>query len=117
MQKMLFTDNQGSRVLPFTQNSANCYWSASIDTESGHKDILLKIVNKSAKSETVDITLKGAVKVSPVGHYTTLTGTPEAENSLSDPAKIVPSKGTFSAAGSFTYTFPAYSVSVLRIGL
>jgi hypothetical protein len=27
-QKMLFADNAGTRVLPFTQNTANCYWSA-----------------------------------------------------------------------------------------
>ena len=117
MQKMLFTDNMGTNVLPFTQNTAGCYWSASIDSESGHNEILLKVVNKSASSETVNITLKGAVKVRPVGHCTILTGIPDTENSLSDPAKIVPSKGTFAAAGSFTYIFPAYSVSVLRIGL
>ena len=47
MQKTLFSDNQGTRVLPFTQNSARCFWSASEDTESGRNDILLKVANKS----------------------------------------------------------------------
>ena len=37
MQKMLFSDNQGTRVLPFTQNTAHCFWSASVDTASGKK--------------------------------------------------------------------------------
>ena len=116
MQKMLFSDNQGTRVLPFTQNTANCYWSASVDTESGKNDILLKVVNKSGTSESVDITLKGVDKVDPVGHSTTLTGAPDDENSIANPSKIFPSTGTFKAGSSFKYLFPAYSITVLRLG-
>jgi len=117
MQKMLFSDNQGTHILPFTQNTANCYWSASIDTESGKKDILLKIANKSAKSETVDITLNGAKGVNPIGQATVLTSTPDAENSITNPTNVVPSMKTFTAGTSFKYLIPAYSVTVLRIGL
>ena len=117
MQKMLFTDNQGSRVLPFTQNSANCYWSVSVDNESGKNDILLKVVNNKGTTESVNITLNGAINVNPEGHSTTLTGVPDAENSLANPTSIVPSAGKFKAGTSFNYTFQAYSVSVLRIGL
>jgi alpha-N-arabinofuranosidase len=117
MQKMMFSDNMGTRVLPFTQNTANCYWSASIDTESGKKDILLKVANKKSTSETVTITLNGVHSVNPVGHSTTLTGALDAENSLTNPTKVVPSTGTFVAGSSFTYTFPANSVNVLRIRL
>jgi alpha-L-arabinofuranosidase len=117
MQKMLFTDNMGTRVLPFTQNTANCYWSASVDTESGKNDILLKVANKSATSETVNITLEGTDKINPVGHSTTLKGTPEAENSLAQPTRIIPSESTFTAGSSFKYLVPAYSVTVLRIRL
>ena len=102
MQKMLFTDNPGTRVLPFTQNTANCYWSASIDTESGKNDILLKVVNNKGTPETVNITLKGAENVNSAGHSTTLTGAPDAENSIADPTKVVPSAGTFTAGKSFS---------------
>ena len=115
MQKMLFSDNQGTRVLTFTQNTANCYWSASIDTESGKNDILLKVVNNKGTSETVNITLKGANNVDPVGHSTTLTGAPDAENSITNPNKVVPSTSTFTAGSSFNYSFPAYSITVLRL--
>jgi alpha-L-arabinofuranosidase len=115
MQKMLFTDNQGTRVLPFTQNTANCYWSASVDTESGKNDIILKVANNKSASETVKITLKGDNKVDPVGHSSTLTGTPDAENSILNPNNIVPLTGTFSAGSSFNYTFPANSITVLRM--
>ena len=114
---MLFSDNSGNCVLPFTQNTANCYWSASIDTGSGKNEILLKVVNKSGTSESVYITLNGAGKIDPVGHSSTLTGSPDAENSLANPNNVVPSIGNFAAGSSFRYLFPAYSVTVLRIGL
>ncbi len=115
MQKMLFTDNQGTRILPFTQNTTNCYWSASIDDASGKNDILLKVVNKSATTESVDITLKGAEAVDPDGHSTTITGVPEDENSIANPTKIVPVAGTFTSGTTFKYDFQAWSVTVLRI--
>jgi alpha-L-arabinofuranosidase len=116
MQKMLFSDNQGTRLLPFTQNTAHCFWSASVDTASGKNDILLKVVDKSGTSESVNITLKGAEKVDSAGHSTTLTDALADENSLANPTKIIPSTGTFGAGASFEYRFPAYSVTVLRIG-
>jgi alpha-L-arabinofuranosidase len=116
MQKMLFSENPGTRVLPFTQTTSHCFWSASVDTASGKNDILLKVVNKSGASETVDITLKGVAKVNPAGHPTTLTGALLDENSLANPTKVVPSAGTFAAGASFKYRFPAYSITVLRIG-
>lgn len=117
MQKMLFTDNAGTRLLPFTGNTANCYWSASLDTESGKKDILLKVVNKSAIPETVTVSLKGVKKIDPEGHSTVLSGAPDDENSIVNPTRIYPSDDTFVADSNFNYLFPAYSVTVLRIGL
>jgi alpha-L-arabinofuranosidase len=116
MQRMLFSDNQGTRVLPFTQNTAHCFWSASVDTASGKNDVLLKVANKSGTPEAVDITLRGVGKINPAGHSATLTGAPEDENSLANPTKVIPSTGTFAAGSSFKYRFPAYSVTVLRIG-
>jgi alpha-L-arabinofuranosidase len=117
MQKMLFADNQGTHVLPFTQNSSNCFWSASVDTESGKNDVLVKVANNKATPETVNIILKGAGKVDKLGHSMTLTGAPDDENSIADPTKVVPSAGTFAAGTSFRYQIPAYSVSVLRVAI
>jgi hypothetical protein len=117
MQKMLFSENPGTRVLPYAQNTANCHWSATLDTEAGKNDVLLKIVNKSATSEWVNIKLTGARNVNPAGHSTVLTGTPEADNSLTNPNNVIPSSGTFVAGSSFKYLFPAWSVTVLRVGL
>jgi len=88
-----------------------------MDTESGKKDVLLKVVNKSGISESVRITLSGAGKVDPIGTSSWLTGTPDAENALARPNQVVPSSGTFPAGGSLKYLFPAYSITVLRVGL
>ena len=115
MQKMLFSDNSGTRVLPFTQNTLYCFWSASIDTASGKHDVLLKVANNQSADETVNIVLKGTAKIDPVGQSTTLIGVPEDENSLENPTKVVPTAGTFATSTSFMYRFPAHSVTVLRI--
>jgi alpha-L-arabinofuranosidase len=115
MQKMLFSDNQGTRVLPFTQNTVKCFLSATVDTESGKNDILLKVANNKNSSESVNIVLKGVHKVDREGHSTTLTGAPDDENSIENPVKVVPNEDTFSAGNRFKYIFPAYSVTVLRI--
>jgi alpha-L-arabinofuranosidase len=115
MQKMLFSDNQGTRLLPFTHNSKNCFWSASVDNGSGKNDILLKVANNQGTAESVDITLIGADKIDRVGQSTSLTGAPDDENSIENPTKVAPSEGTFIAGTRFKYVFPAYSVTVLRI--
>ncbi len=116
MQKMLFSDNQGTRILPFVQNT-NCYWSASADTESGKNDVLLKVVNKKDIPETVKIVLLGAEKVNSNGYSTTLTGSLDAENTISNPDTIIPVESTFAFGPGFSYTFPAYSITILRIGI
>jgi alpha-L-arabinofuranosidase len=115
MQKMLFTDNQGSHVVPFTHNTVNCYWSATIDSKSPEKGLLIKVANNKETSETVNISVKGADHIDPAGNSTTLKGAPDAENSISNPLNLFPVAGTFKASGDFDYTFPAYSVTVLRI--
>jgi alpha-L-arabinofuranosidase len=75
------------------------------------------VANNKGTAETVKITLKGVDKVDQAGHSSTLTGAPEDENSIENPTKVVPSEGTFTAGISFKYQFPAYSVTVLRIGI
>jgi alpha-N-arabinofuranosidase len=117
MQKMLFSDNQGTNVLPFRQNSKNCYWSTSIDQNGGKKNVLIKVVNKSAEPEKVKIELNGAEKVKASGKYSQLTGLPEDENTLAVPQKIYPRNGNFKAGKSFEYQFPAYSVTLLRVSI
>jgi alpha-L-arabinofuranosidase len=117
MQKMLFSDNFGTQVLPFTQNTDSCFWSTSIDKASGKNDILLKVANKSTVAETFTINLKGAEKVSPKGYSTTLSSTLNAVNTIEKPNNVTPKTSIFVAGNSFNYTLPANSISVLRIGI
>ena len=93
------------------------FWSASVDTRSGKKDVLLKVANKNATPETVKITLKGVEKVQPQGYSTTLTAPLDSENSIANPNNVVPRSGSFTASGNFSYTFPAYSITALRINI
>jgi alpha-L-arabinofuranosidase len=46
-----------------------------------------------------------------------ITAANDAANSLANPTNIHPEEGTFRARNSFTYTFPARSMTVLRISL
>jgi alpha-L-arabinofuranosidase len=115
MQKMLFTDNAGSRVLPFTQNSTNCYWSTSLDTAAGRNDILLKVANKSSRAETVDIKIVGVPGIESMGEFSTMTAPLDAENSIAEPTRVIPVTGTFTAGSSFRRTCAGSSISVLRV--
>jgi len=115
MQKMLFTDNSGTNILPFTQSSSGCFWSASVDIESGKSDILLKVANNKAMPEVVSIVLKGTVNIDPIGKYSSLAAALETENSINEPTKVVPETGTFSACQIFNYTIPGNSITVLRL--
>ena len=117
MQKMFFTDNMGSRVLPFTVRSSECYLSASIDNESGRNDVLIKVVNRSPVPETVNIVLKGVASAKREAGFSVMKGSPGDENSLAEPYKMVPSSGSFAAGTDFKYLFPAYSATVLRISI
>jgi alpha-L-arabinofuranosidase len=117
MEKMLFADNAGTRVLPFTQTTTHCFCSASLDTADGRRDVLIKAVNNSDSAETVSLVLEGAGKLAPVGHATMLTGTPDAENSLANPTRINPLASTFPASSRFQRVFPPYSITALRLNL
>jgi alpha-L-arabinofuranosidase len=115
MQKMLFIDNAGTRVLPFTNTSKNCFMTATVNNESDKNYVLLKVVNKSDTPETIKIDLKGVSKVKSGGYSVMLAGSPGDENSLTDPKKVYPSTDNFKARNSFYYLFPSNSITVLRI--
>jgi hypothetical protein len=117
MHTTLFGKNNGTRILPFTTNASRTYVSTSVDAADGKNDILVKAVNKTDNPEVVDITLSGASNVNSVGQYTMITAANDAANSIADPTCVYPITGTFTAARIFVYTFPARSMTVLRIGV
>ena len=121
--QQLFSRNRGDEVLPVKLDGIetaasgvqNFYASATWDDQTG--EIILKAVNPGAAAKTVDLKLAGLSQIEPEGKATVLTGDNLAEvNSMTSPGKISPVESKFeNAAADFTYTFPARSMTVLRI--
>lgn len=77
-------------------------------------DLIVKVVNAQAADARTAIDLGGA-KVRPKAAVTTLAAAPDAVNTETE-APVAPVTSTFSGvADRFTYTFPANSVTFLRI--
>ncbi|HEY3412556.1 MAG TPA: alpha-L-arabinofuranosidase C-terminal domain-containing protein [Armatimonadota bacterium] len=81
------------------------------------KDIVLKVVNTSGSASVTRVDLKGISHVGPSAEAVTLTGKPADENTLENPTNVAPTRRSISLKSpSFVYTFPAHSVTVLKIG-
>ena len=89
---------------------------AGRDDRSG--DIILKVVNTAAEPATMAVRLEGG-RPTGRGTVTVLTSaSPTDENSFEAPSKIVPvTRSLTGLADSFPHTFPAHSLSVLRIAM
>jgi alpha-L-arabinofuranosidase len=90
--------------------------SAAIDSTSG--DIILKIVNASAKAIKAQIDLKEAKNLSGTGAATVLTSaSPLDENTLEEPERVYPKTEDVKLSGtSYKRTFPGNSLTVIRFG-
>lgn len=112
----MFVENTGDVVLPYTLNGS-LYVAPSKVNSNG--DIIIKVVNASANISNTQITLAGAPNnISANGTSITLTsGSTSDENSIAQPTRVVPVISKFTAGNSFNYSFPANSVTVLRINL
>lgn len=92
------------------------YASATLQTGPG--EIILKVVNTSAEEQTSRINLRGVKKVKGPASVTVLTSENATdENTLEEPTKVAPATRTVDLPGpDFQHTFPANSLTVLRIG-
>lgn len=92
---------------------ASIYASAS---RYPHGDVVLKVVNVSKEPKTLAIDLNGAGQVGSSASGWQMTGQPGDQNSIAAPTKVAPKAITVEGTGkSFTYAFPALSVTVLRL--
>ena len=80
-------------------------------------EVILKVVNTGEEPMQTAVTLEGVGQVEPTARAIVMAGkSPEQENSFDLPKAIAPVESTVSGvAGSFTHTFPAYSVTVMRV--
>ena len=121
--QQLFSCNRGDVMLPVklegVETSAsgmqNLYASATRDDRTG--EVILKAVNPEANAEAVEIKLDGPSSVESVAKAVTLAGDrPDEVNSMDQPGQILPVESKVEDAGAdFTCTFPARSMTVLRI--
>jgi alpha-L-arabinofuranosidase len=93
------------------------YYSSSTEDATG--DTIVKVVNMQEAAVCAEIALEDLQAADGVRHVVSyeLSGhLPQDENSFEQPQKIVPVQSEFSFDGSgFTQTFPAHSMTVLRI--
>jgi alpha-L-arabinofuranosidase len=90
---------------------------AVVSRASANADIILKVVNVSKMNFDTQISLDGVGSVAPKGDAVVLTSNdPLDENSISNPTKVIPNIMTVEGISKdFHYSFPANSVTVLRL--
>ncbi len=88
---------------------------AGRDEASG--DLVIKAINTASEPMTTTLTLRGADGTKPDATVTTLTsGSLSDNNSLDEPARVVPAESRIRTAGQeFNYEFPSRSLTVLRL--
>lgn len=88
---------------------------ATMDSKTG--TIYLKVVNPQVTAQTVEISIDGGKAIQSNGTEIQLVGgSPKDMNSLAEPMKVAPKTSSVTGLGTkFSRTFPAYSVTVLKI--
>jgi alpha-L-arabinofuranosidase len=120
VQKM-FSNNKGTQVLPMLLENKpltgqnGLYTSAAFDKNSN--EIILKLVNSSDTTRSVNIILEGAKKVASKGKLAVLKSIDlSAVNSLEQPKLISPVENEVNIKGKkFNQELLPYSFSVIRI--
>lgn len=80
-------------------------------------DLIVKVINTSPEDVTTAIKLDGIDRLRSKAELTILkSDSLEDNNSLDNPAKVVPLTRTITGIDTdFTHTFPAYSPTVMRL--
>jgi alpha-N-arabinofuranosidase len=108
----LFSNNKGTHILPVEHNS-QLFVSSVLDKNT--KEVIVKIVNNSDKTQAASIALKGARAGSEM-KIAELAGTLDDMNSFADPSRIVPVDKTVSIkGGKIALDLAPYSLTVVRI--
>ncbi len=120
--QQLFSRNRGDVVLPtqlggIRKSAAgveNLYVSATRDDKTA--EIILKVVNSTARAISAKLNLNGAKSVG-AGTETVLAGSSlDDVNSFNEPTKVAPKTRAFKPASpAFKHAFPGHSMTVLRI--
>lgn len=116
----LFANNKGTDLLSITKDGKpltgqnDLFASAVKDINT--KEVIIKIVNTSAKEQELNVDLKGS-KLQSKGTIITLTSPNiDDENSFASPKKISPTEREYQLKGEkAALKVPAYSLTVLKL--
>lgn len=87
---------------------------AGRDEDTG--DLVLKVINTSAEPVAATLNIRGADRIGPEAGLTVLkSDRPDDNNTLDNPARVVPVAGKIAAGPRFTHEFPPYSLSIIRL--
>ncbi|PRX49398.1 alpha-L-arabinofuranosidase [Prauserella shujinwangii] len=112
-QVTLFLD--GERWGGFTDDKVAEPFRQVVTRDERTGELVVKVVNAQDAAARTRIDLGDDVRVAPVARLTTLQGDPEATNTAgSRPIRPVTSR-LHSIGSTFTHTFPAHSVTFLRV--
>ena len=107
----LFSANRGDVVLPTAVNGTNLFAVASADRKTG--EVILKVVNAGEAAE-VELNINGVT--GPARTIVLASDKLTDENTLNAPDRITPKEQVVAnATPNFRHTFPARSVTVLRL--
>ncbi len=117
----LFSTNKGSKVVAITLNNEvvagqdSLYASSCIDAATN--ELIIKIVNASAKEQTNTLLLEGVKKMAKEGKLITLqTNDLDAVNSFDQPNLVSPKESSIKIKGKkIDFVSQPYSFSVIRI--
>jgi alpha-N-arabinofuranosidase len=100
---------------PMPQQVPLVFFDATRDSKTG--TIYIKVVNRGAVAQPVQVAISGIAAVEPKGRAVTMAASsPNDTNSITEPLKIVPvTSNVDGLSANFTRTFPAYSISVLEL--
>jgi alpha-L-arabinofuranosidase len=106
----------GALVQSGSQPALSTMFGVASRTADG-KDLILKVVNTASQPMPVDINLQGVKKLAPTAEASVLSsGSVLDENTFERPNNIVPKSAKVAVkAGGFVHTFPANSVTVVRL--
>jgi alpha-L-arabinofuranosidase len=89
---------------------------ASASYASDSHTVIVKVVNMAQEPIETTLNLRGATQIKPEATAIVMSGQPRDVNTIEEPKKIAPKEEPMTNAGeSFTRTFPAHSLTVLRI--
>lgn len=91
------------------------FFSSGYDEATG--ELIVKVVNAEAEAYPLRVKLDGVSQVEKTGKVISLSAASDMdENSFEEPKKIYPQESEFKGFGkSFSYTFPPFSYTILRV--